>query len=103
MNFLIKTLEENKKFQELTKQISKTGPIAISGLVDVEKLHVLAGIFNETKRPMVLVTYNEIQARKLYQDLKKLIKQHISFLKKRLQAMTMLHKVKKLNIKELTY
>ena len=48
MNFLIKTLEENKKFQELTKQISKTGPIAISGLVDVEKLHVLAGIFNET-------------------------------------------------------
>lgn len=103
MNFLIKTLEENKKFQELTKQISKTGPIAISGLVDVEKLHVLAGIFNETKRPMVLVTYNEIQARKLYQDLKKLIKQTYFFPKKRLQAMTMLHKVKKLNIKELTY
>lgn len=82
MNFLIKTLEENKKFQELTKQISKTGPIAISGLVDVEKLHVLAGIFNETKRPMVLVTYNEIQARKLYQDLKKLIKQTYFFPKK---------------------
>ena len=82
MNFLIKTLEENKKFQELTKQISKKGPIAISGLVDVEKLHVLAGIFNETKRPMVLVTYNEIQARKLYQDLKKLIKQTYFFSKK---------------------
>lgn len=82
MNFLIKTLEENKKFQELTKQISKTGPIAISGLVDVEKLHVLAAIFNETKRPMVLVTYNEIQARKLYQDLKKLIKQTYFFPKK---------------------
>lgn len=82
MNFLIKTLEENKKFQELTKQISKTGPIAISGLVDVEKLHILTGIFNETKRPMVLVTYNEIQARKLYQDLKKLIKQTYFFPKK---------------------
>ena len=86
MNFLIKTLEENKKFQELTKQISKTDPIAISGLVDVEKLHVLAGIFNETKRPMVLVTYNEIQARKLYQDLKKLIKQTYFFPKKEITS-----------------
>ena len=86
MNFLIKILEENKKFQELTKQISKTGPIAISGLVDVEKLHVLAGIFNETKRPMVLVTYNEIQARKLYQDLKKLIKQTYFFPKKEITS-----------------
>ena len=86
MNFLIKTLEENKKFQELTKQISQTGPIAISGLVDVEKLHVLAGIFNETKRPMVLVTYNEIQARKLYQDLKKLIKQTYFFPKKEITS-----------------
>lgn len=86
MNFLITTLEENKKFQELTKQISKTGPIAISGLVDVEKLHVLAGIFNETKRPMVLVTYNEIQARKLYQDLKKLIKQTYFFPKKEITS-----------------
>lgn len=86
MNFLIKTLEKNKKFQELTKQISKTGPIAISGLVDVEKLHVLAGIFNETKRPMVLVTYNEIQARKLYQDLKKLIKQTYFFPKKEITS-----------------
>ena len=86
MNFLIKTLEENKKFQELTKQISKPGPIAISGLVDVEKLHVLAGIFNETKRPMVLVTYNEIQARKLYQDLKKLIKQTYFFPKKEITS-----------------
>ena len=86
MNFLIKTLEENKKFQELTKQISKKGPIARSGLVDVEKLHVLAGIFNETKRPMVLVTYNEIQARKLYQDLKKLIKQTYFFPKKEITS-----------------
>ena len=86
MNFLIKTLEENKKFQELTKQISKIGPIAISGLVDVEKLHILTGIFKETKRPMVLVTYNEIQARKLYQDLKKLIKQTYFFPKKEITS-----------------
>ena len=86
MNFLIKTLEENKKFQELTKQISKIGPIAISGLVDVEKIHILTGIFNKTKKPMVLVTYNEIQARKLYQDLKKIITQTYFFPKKEITS-----------------
>ena len=101
MNFLIKTLEENKKFQELTKQISKTGPIAISGLVDVEKLHVLAGIFNETKRPMVLVTYNEIQARKLYQDLKKLIKQTYFFPKKEITSYDYIAQSKEIEYKRI--
>ena len=70
MNFLIKTLEENKKFQELTKQISKTGPIAISGLVDVGLIQILTAINEFGKKPICLVTYNEIQAKKLYEDIK---------------------------------
>ena len=101
MNFLVKTLKENKKFQELTKQISKTGPIAISGLVDVEKLHILTGIFNETKRPMVLVTYNEIQARKLYQDLKKLIKQTYFFPKKEITSYDYVARSKEIEYKRI--
>ena len=87
MNFSIYELSQNQKFKELVQQINeKNSPIVISGLVDVEKLHVLAAIFNETKRPMVLVTYNEIQARKLYQDLKKLIKQTYFFPKKEITS-----------------
>ena len=87
MNTISGELGKNPKFCEYIKSIeNKTSPIAISGLVDVEKLHVLAGIFNETKRPMVLVTYNEIQARKLYQDLKKLIKQTYFFPKKEITS-----------------
>ena len=70
MNFLIKTLEENKKFQELTKQISKTGPIAISGLTDVGMVQMLSATNEFAKKPICIITYNEIQARKMIEDLK---------------------------------
>lgn len=70
MNFFIQELLQNEKFQELQKQIQeKTSPIAISGLVDVEKIHTLVAISQNTQKPICLVTYNEIQAKKLCQDL----------------------------------
>ena len=71
MNFLIQELLQNSKFLELEKQISeKISPIAISGLVDVEKIHTSIAISKQTKRPICIVTYNEIQAKKLCQDLR---------------------------------
>ncbi len=70
MNFLIKTLEENKKFQELTKQIEKKqGQVAISGLTDVAKIHMLVSIYKMMQKPICVLTYNEIQAQKLCQDI----------------------------------
>ncbi len=72
MNFLEKTLEQNEKFKELLKNIKKIkGPIAISGLTDVEKSHYINTILKGTKKTACLVTYNEIQAKKICQDLKK--------------------------------
>ena len=71
MNFLIQELLQNSKFLELEKQISeKISPIAISGLVDVEKIHTSIAISKQTKRSICIVTYNEIQAKKLCQDLR---------------------------------
>ncbi len=71
MNIFIKDLLQNKKFKELLQQINnKTSPIAISGLVDVEKIHTLVTIYKQTNKPICLVTYNEIQAKKLCQDIK---------------------------------
>lgn len=86
MNFLIKPLEQNKKYQECIQQIKQKSPVAISGLTDVEKLHYLVTIQNETKRPIMLLTYNEIQARKLYQDLQKLTNNVCYFPKKEITS-----------------
>lgn len=71
MNFLIKNLEESKKFKELIKAIKqKQSPVAISGLTDVEKTCMISAIMQNEKRPICVLTYNEIQAQKLCKDLK---------------------------------
>ena len=71
MNFLIRNLEESKKFKELIKAIKqKQSPVAISGLTDVEKTYMISAIMQNEKSPICLLTYNEIQAQKLCKDLK---------------------------------
>ena len=48
----------------------KTTPINISGLVFVGKSHITAGIKEESKRPICVITYNELQAKNLVKDLR---------------------------------
>ena len=73
MNFLTQILEENSKFQEVLNELqNKISPIGISGLSDVEKIYMVDAILEKTERPICILTYNEIQAKKLYQDLKNL-------------------------------
>ena len=69
--FFTEQWELNEKFRELLKQVQgKQSPVAISGLVDVEKIHILTSIFEKAKQPICILTYNEIQAKKLCQDCK---------------------------------
>ena len=70
-NILIQKLQRTKKFEELIEQIEKKQtPINISGLEFVGKSHIIASILNKVKRPICIVTYNELQAKKIIQDLK---------------------------------
>ena len=71
MNTIIGSLGKSEKFIDLVKNIeNKKSPIAISGLNGVGEASVLAGIFQYTKKPIMVVTYNEIQAQKLVKDIK---------------------------------
>ena len=75
MNIIIKELERNKKFLEFISDIErKKGPILLSGLNDVVKTQIIAGTEAYSKRPILVITYNELQAKKLVQDLKYLNK-----------------------------
>ena len=70
-NLLITRLEESRKFQELVQEIEmKKTPINISGLVFVGKSHIISTISENIKRPICVITYNEIQAKNLVKDLK---------------------------------
>ena len=71
MNTIIGELGKSPKFVSLVKNIENTkSPIEISGLTDVAETSIVAGINEFTKRPVLLVTYNEVQARKLAENIK---------------------------------
>lgn len=83
MNYLITSLQENEKLKEVVENVNeKISPIAISGLSDVSKVSIISSILESTKRKICVLTYNEIQAKKLVKDLKYFFKQ-VYFLPKR--------------------
>ncbi len=71
MNTILGELGKSAKFVDLLKQIeNKTSPIAISGLTDVGMIQIATAIHEFGKKPICFITYNEIQAKKLYQDIR---------------------------------
>lgn len=71
MNTILGELGKNPKFCEYIKNIeNKKSPIAISGLTDVGMVQMLSATKEFAKKPVCIITYNEIQARKMIEDLK---------------------------------
>ena len=70
MNIFVNKLEKNEKFKEYAENIkNKIGPINLSGLSDVGKMHIVAGTIKDARDTSLIVTYNELQAQKLLKDL----------------------------------
>ena len=70
-NVLIQKLEELDKFKEFLEQIElKQTPINISGLAFVGKSHIISSVAEKSKRPICIITYNELQAKQMDKELK---------------------------------
>ena len=66
MNTILGELGKSSKFCEYVKSIeNKKSPIAISGLTDVGMVQIETAIHEFGKRPICIITYNEIQAKKI--------------------------------------
>lgn len=71
MNFLINDISNLSIFTSFLNEIEKkTLPILVTGLTDVSKLQLIMGTKELLNRPVCIITYNEIQARKIINDLK---------------------------------
>ena len=67
----IKILPNFKKFSNYINNVKiGTSPIMLSGLTDVAKVHFAYSTFFYTEKPICIITYNELQAKKLITDLK---------------------------------
>ena len=83
MNTIIGKLGKSTKFVELVKQIeNKKSPISISGLIGVGAISLIAGLNEYSKKPLCIVTYNEIQAKRIKEDLQYFTDKVIMFPKK---------------------
>ncbi len=83
MNTIIGELGKSQKFVDIVKEIeNKKSPIDMSGLTDVGMIQILLGINEYAKKPIALITYNEIQAKKLVDNLKSFTDKVIFFPKK---------------------
>lgn len=76
MNEEVKILPNFKKFSSYINNVkSEISPIMLSGLTDVAKVHFAYSTYFYTEKPICIITYNELQAKKLINDLKYFIKE----------------------------
>ena len=85
MNYIISKLLDLPKFKEYEKLIQeKNSPITISGLSDVGKIQFGIATKEALNRPICIITYNEIEAKKIANDIKYFAKEdEIAFFPKR--------------------
>jgi len=70
MNSLVKITPNVKKFNDYLFEINKgTSPIMLSGLTDVGKIHMAYSTRFYSEKPICIITYNEMQAKKIIKDL----------------------------------
>lgn len=87
MNLLLSEFSNSKKWKECIENIEKnSSPILISGLVDVSKSVLIAACQEKINQPICLITYNELQAKKIMKDLSLLQNQVYFFPKKEIVA-----------------
>ena len=83
MNTILGELGKNQKFIELLNTIqTKKSPVEISGLNDVGMAQIITAINEFGKQPICIITYNEIQAKKIYEDIKYFTENAVFFPKK---------------------
>ena len=83
MNSLIKVVPNVKKYNDYLFNVNKgTNPIMLSGLTDSGKVHLAYSTKFYSNKPICIITYNEIQAKKLMKDME-FFKDDIRFFRKR--------------------
>ena len=83
MNTILGELGKSQKFVTLINQIEKEkSPIMLSGLTDVGMVELLTSINEYSKRPILIVTYNEIQAKEILENIKNFTDKGYMFPKK---------------------
>ena len=69
MNFILRDLLQSEHFSKIAKSLEDTPVFTISGLVCVAKSEIVTLIKSLETKPVLFITYNELEAERLIQDL----------------------------------
>ena len=71
MKALTEPLLELESYRHLLESIEKKQtPVFVSGVIDVQKSHLIYGLRTHTKRPVVVLTHSEVRAKEIWEDLR---------------------------------
>ena len=70
MNSLVKIIPNIKKYKSYIEDVkNNVNPMLLSGLTDSGKVHISYSTHFYTEKPICIITYNEMQAKKIIKDL----------------------------------
>ncbi len=75
MKSLTEPLLELKSYQTVLQEIKNNHtPVFATGVIDVQKNHLLYGLQSHTQRPLLILTYSEMRAKEIWEDMQFFIK-----------------------------
>ena len=75
--FMLKTIPE---YAALTQALNQGESAAVTGIGQINRSHLIAGLSQETKRPIVILVQDEMAARRLQEELKCFLKTEVPVL-----------------------
>ena len=83
-NYLIDPLKNLDSYNNLLKDIqSTTSPISTYGIIDESLGHFVYALKEHTNKQILLITYEELRARRLYEDIKNFENKNVMYFPKR--------------------
>ncbi len=83
MKTLLSALQTIPEYRALLDSLQKGESAAVTGIGQINRSHIIAGLHKDTAAPMVLVCQDDMAARKLQEELKALLSQEIPVLPSR--------------------
>lgn len=83
-NFLVDPIKNLKSYGNLADDIEKhISPISTFGIIDENISHIVYALEEDKDEQILVITYNELRARRIFEDIKGLGKEEVYFLAKK--------------------
>ena len=83
MDQLLKLLQESEEFRKLLTAVGKRQTVALSGVGQITRSHMLASMYAQTGRPLVVLCQDDTTANRICEELQSFLGRPVSFLPSR--------------------